>query len=221
MPKGGKKFRDQVRQQKEQEELGLKNLLVKNKNQIIVNEETGEETIKYSNEKYAVVSRNNGSKRYECFAEEEPGKPFTKHKVRKMRRLDHKRHRQKIVVNDVVLIYSDHGDKPDTDGFYGGEIFHKYSEREIVELISRGEISDNLWNQNSTDKGTVDDFNPFYFENEEVKTKEELKKEKSKEGEPYFNYDFNSDEETTTPNAVETGEIDETPSDMKIDLDDI
>lgn len=195
--KGGKILRDQVRKQQELEQQGFKNLILRNGDKILIDEKTGKKTIKYSNEKYCKIYRNNGSKRYEGYTEEAPGKPFTKNKVRKMGRLNHKNHRQKINVGDLVLIYVDKNDKPDKDGFCGGEIFHKYSEREAIELINRGEISDNLWSQTKVDNDG-DDFIPFYFENEEVKTKEELKKEKQEKqaGEAYFNYDFDSDEDS-------------------------
>jgi len=224
--KGGKKLRDQVRQQQELEQQGFKNLVVKKQDEIIIDEETGTKSIAYTNERYGKVIRNNGSKRYELSAELNPGKPFTKHKVRKMGRLDHKNHRQKILAGDIVLFYIDKDDKPDKDGFYGGEIFHKYSEREAVELINRNEISDNLWTQNKAENDT-DDFNPFYFENDEVKSKEELKKEKLEKAnsESYFNYDFDSGEEgdidETPTQTTTTNKIEEVDLDTKIDLDDI
>jgi len=224
--KGGKKLRDQVRQQQELEQQGFKNIVIKKQDEIIIDEETGTKSIAYTNERYGKVIRNNGSKRYELSAELNPGKPFTKHKVRKMGRLDHKNHRQKILAGDIVLFYIDKDDKPDKDGFYGGEIFHKYSEREAVELINRNEISDNLWTQNKTENDT-DDFNPFYFENDEVKSKEELKKEKLEKAnsESYFNYDFDSGEEgdidETPTQTTTTNKIEEVNLDTKIDLDDI
>lgn len=224
--KGGKKLRDQVRQQQELEQQGFKNIVIKKQDEIIIDEETGMKSIAYTNERYGKVIRNNGSKRYELSAELNPGKPFTKHKVRKMGRLDHKNHRQKILAGDIVLFYIDKDDKPDKDGFYGGEIFHKYSEREAVELINRNEISDNLWTQNKAETD-ADDFNPFYFENDEVKSKEELKKEKLEKAnsESYFNYDFDSGEEgdidETPTQTTKTTEIEEVDSDTKIDLDDI
>lgn len=224
--KGGKKLRDQVRQQQELEQQDFKNIVIKKQDEIIIDEETGTKSIAYTNERYGKVIRNNGSKRYELSAELNPGKPFTKHKVRKMGRLDHKNHRQKILAGDIVLFYIDKDDKPDKDGFYGGEIFHKYSEREAVELINRNEISDNLWTQNKAETD-ADDFNPFYFENDEVKSKEELKKEKLEKAnsESYFNYDFDSGEEgdidETPTQTTKTTEIEEVDSDTKIDLDDI
>ena len=51
----------------------------------------------------------------------------------------------------------------------------------------------------------VDEYVPFYFENDEVKTKEDLKREKQEKqaGEAYFNYDFDSGEED---------DIDDSPS---------
>ena len=224
--KGGKKLRDQVRQQQELEQQAIKNILTKNKDQILIDEKTGKETIKYTNERYGKVTRNNGSKRYELIAEEAPGKPFTKHKVRKMGKLNHKNHRQKINLGDLVIFYVDRNDKPDKDGFLGGEIFHKYSERETVELINRGEISDNLWTQMKADTD-VDEYVPFYFENDEVKTKEDLKREKQEKqaGEAYFNYDFDSGEEDdiddSPSHTTTTNEIEEVNTDTKIDLDDI
>lgn len=224
--KGGKKLRDQVRQQQELEQQGFKNIVIKKQDEIIIDEETGTKSIAYTNERYGKVIRNNGSKRYELSAELNPGKPFTKHKVRKMGRLDHKNHRQKILAGDIVLFYIDKDDKPDKDGFYGGEIFHKYSEREAVELINRNEISDNLWTQNKAETD-ADDFNPFYFENDEVKSKEELKKEKLEKAnsESYFNYDFDSGEEgdidETPTQTTTTNKIEEVDLDTKIDLDDI
>ena len=224
--KGGKKLRDQVRQQQELEQQGFKNIVIKKQDEIIIDEETGMKSIAYTNERYGKVIRNNGSKRYELSAELNPGKPFTKHKVRKMGRLDHKNHRQKILAGDIVLFYIDKDDKPDKDGFYGGEIFHKYSEREAVELINRNEISDNLWTQNKAETD-ADDFNPFYFENDEVKSKEELKKEKLEKAnsESYFNYDFDSGEEgdidETPTQTTTTNKIEEVDLDTKIDLDDI
>lgn len=220
--KGGKKLRDQVRQQQELEQQGFKNLVIKKQDETIIDEETGIKTIIYTTERYCKVTRNNGSKRYECVAEEAPGKSFTKHKVRKMGRLDHKRHRQKIIVGNIALIYIDKEDKPDKDGNYGGEIFHQYSEREAIELINRGEISDNLWTQNKAETET-DDFNPFYFENDEFKSNEELKQEKLDKANSgsYFNYDFDSGEEgdvdETLPQTTKTNEIEEVDSDTKID----
>ena len=225
--KGGKKLRDQIRQQKELEEQGVKNIVLKKQNQIVIDEETGVKSIISTTERYGKITRNNGSKRYELIAEEEPGKPFTKHKVRKMGRLNHKNHRQKILAGDIVLFYVDKDDKADKDGFLGGEIFHKYSEREIVELISRDEISDNLWTQLKTENDT-DDFNPFYFENDEVKSKEELKKEKLEKanGGVYFDYNFNSDEDSDSIEEQSTvtkqsNESEEITADIKINLDDI
>ena len=224
--KGGKKLRDQVRQQQELEQQDFKNIVIKKQDEIIIDEETGTKSIAYTNERYGKVIRNNGSKRYELSAELNPGKPFTKHKVRKMGRLDHKNHRQKILAGDIVLFYIDKDDKPDKDGFYGGEIFHKYSEREAVELINRNEISDNLWTQNKAETD-ADDFNPFYFENDEVKSKEELKQEKLDKANSgvYFDYNFDSGEDEdideTPTQTTKTTEIEEVDLDTKIDLDDI
>ena len=224
--KGGKKLRDQVRQQQELEQQDFKNIVIKKQDEIIIDEETGTKSIAYTNERYGKVIRNNGSKRYELSAELNPGKPFTKHKVRKMGRLDHKNHRQKILAGDIVLFYIDKDDKPDKDGFYGGEIFHKYSEREAVELINRNEISDNLWTQNKAETD-ADDFNPFYFENDEVKSKEELKQEKLDKANSgvYFDYNFDSGEDEdideTPTQTTTTNKIEEVDLDTKIDLDDI
>ena len=228
MPKGGKKFRDQQKQQKELEEQGLKNILLKTKDKVVIDEKTGVKKLILSNERYGKITRNLGSKRYELIAEDEPGKPFTKHRVRKMGRLNHKSHRQKPMVNDIVLFYVDKDDKPDKDGFLGGEIFHKYSERETGELISREEISDNLWTQLKTENDT-DEYVPFYFENDEVKSKEELKQEtleKANSG-VYFDYNFNSDEESDSIEEEQTNitkksdDSEETITNVKIDLDDI
>lgn len=222
--KGGKKLRDQIRQQKELEEIGVKNILLKKLDEVKIDEETGAKTIIISNEGYGKITRVLGSKRYEWISEESPGKPFVKRRGRKMGKLDHKNHRQKILVGDVILFYYDRDEKPDKNGFYGGEIFHKYSEREIVELVTREHISEHLWiGLKETD---TEEFIPFQFENEEFLTKEQKKEEKLKKQDNgvYFDYNFDSDDDTTSPNlSEESNDKDELPdeSNTTIDLDDI
>ena len=71
----------------------------------------------------------------------------------------------------------------------------------------------------------TDEFIPFQFENEEVLTKEQKKEEKLKKQDNgvYFDYNFDSDDDTSPNLSDESNEKDELPdvSNTTIDLDDI